>query len=113
MKKPLERDIQKQILEWLNLWGAFAVRTNSGAFVGEHKGKKRFVRFTNRKGCSDILAVLLDGRFMACEVKRPGEKPTDDQRQFLRDVEHRGGLGLWVTSLDQLRSDLREAGYKA
>lgn len=106
----LEKDIQATILDWLAAIGAFAIRCNSGAMVVEGRHKKRFIRFTNQPGCSDILACLPNGMFAAIEVKRPGNEPTEAQRAFLREVEKRGGIGLWVTSVKELERDLREAG---
>jgi hypothetical protein len=108
--KPLEKEIQATILKWLTFKGAFAIRVNSGAVRASHNGKSRLVRFTNRPGCSDILCCLWNGRFAAIEVKRPGEVPTDKQREFLQSIERSGGIGVWVTSVDELELDLKDAG---
>jgi hypothetical protein len=59
-------------------------------------GEARLIRFCSALGASDILGVLPGGRFVAVECKRPGNVPTDDQREFLNAVNRRGGLALLV-----------------
>jgi hypothetical protein len=66
-----------------------------------------------RKGVSDILGVLPGGRALAVEVKRPGGKPTPSQADFLREVSQAGGLALVITSVEEIRAALEEAGVKA
>lgn len=96
-----ENLIQKQCLQWLSLKGVFAWRQNTGSFRAEHKGKKRFVRFSH-PGISDILGICGDGRFLAIEVKRADGKLSDDQKAFLDNVTKEGGIALVVRSLDDL-----------
>ena len=96
---PLERAIQRAILEWLNLqWGCKAWRSNTGAVVREYKGKKRFTRF-GHPGIADIIGVYR-GRFLAVEVKRPGNRPTLEQEAFLSEITALGGIAFCATSLD-------------
>src|SRR5512146_462533 len=58
---------------------AWAARINTGgARLPGRDHKDQFVKFAF-KGCSDILGMMKGGRLIACEVKRPGEEPTDDQ----------------------------------
>ena len=98
---PKEKDIQKQIVQYLKMRGAVAVRTNSGAF----KVKDRFVRFNSEEGCSDLLCCYR-GFFVALEVKRPGKKPTAKQSGFLGEVEKASGIAAVVTSIDDVREIL-------
>lgn len=107
VKAPLEKEIQKQILAWLRLHGATAIRVNSGAFGGEYKGKKRFIRANDTRGCSDVLCCWR-GRFVAIEVKRPGEKPTIDQVAFLQGVQRSGGLAFVASSVDDVENYLNK-----
>lgn len=96
-----EKEIQSAILEYLNLQrNCVAWRFNRGAMAGEYKGKRRFTVF-GPPGCSDILGVL-NGRFLAIEVKRPGNEPTVDQQAFLDSVSHAGGIAAVAHSLDEL-----------
>ncbi len=97
---PLEKEIQKAIVDFLTISGVWVWRANRGAMVGEYKGKKRFVRF-GVTGMSDLMGIF-EGRLLAIEVKRPGKKPTDDQQGFLDRVNSEGGIGFCATSLDQV-----------
>lgn len=45
-------------------------------------------------------------RFLAIEVKRPGEKPTPDQAAFLEAVQAAGGIGIVATCVDDVASAL-------
>jgi hypothetical protein len=49
-----------------------------------------------------------DSRAVACEVKRPGEKPRPDQEWFLEQVQNAGGIGLCVHSVSELDEKMRE-----
>lgn len=96
-----ESEVLKDCLQYLNLLpGCRAYRINTGAFPSEYKGRKRFIRF-GVPGMSDIIGIY-KGRFLAVEVKRPGNKPTDIQKSFLEDVRRLGGIATWVDSLDGL-----------
>lgn len=107
MRKLLEKDIQRGILEYLAYSRkGFFWRNNSGAFGGEHKGKRWFVK-AGLKGSADILGLVPpQGQFVAIEVKRPGEKQTDAQREFQQTVEARGGVYILAYSVE----DVRERG---
>lgn len=111
--KALEADVQKTCIAWLRFWGAMPIRLNSGAMkVGD-----RFVRFNSEPGCSDVIAVLPGGRTLALELKRPGcrdrtpAKRKAEQASFRAAVVRAGGLAIVATSLDELQSALRVAGY--
>lgn len=98
--KSSENDIQRAILDYLTVSGVYVWRQNTGAFAGEHKGKKWFVRF-GAPGMSDILGILPpEGRLLAIEVKRPGERPTQKQAAFIEQINSLGGVAFWVDSLD-------------
>ncbi len=120
VRKPLEKDVQAAVRDWLTAWGAFVIRVNSAAFTGEYKGKKRFFKANDQPGCSDLLCVLPDGRFAAFECKRVGEKPgmrtswtphLIKQESFLAAVRQRGGVAGFVTSVEDVKELLRENGY--
>lgn len=68
---------------------AWAQRQNTGAA----KVGGRFVRF-GWKGCSDILGMMRDGRFLAIEVKAPKGKLRAEQAEFLNLVQKHGGVGF-------------------
>ena len=113
LPQPKEKEIQRTILDWLRVKGAFPIRINSGAMQGDHKGKRWFLRFTSEPGCADILCCLR-GAFISVEVKRPGAStaPTRKlaQESFAESVRRAGGIALVVTGIDDLERQLREAG---
>lgn len=102
---PLESSIQRAIFEYLRYEGIFCFRVNQQG-VPLHDGSGRWRRGPTR-GISDILGILPGGRFLAIEVKRPGEKPTPQQEAFLEAVNQSGGLGIVATSIDDVEKLIR------
>ena len=102
-----ESEIVKAILEYLHWKGFYCWRQNQGAIPLPNGGFRRFVGL---RGVADILCVLPGGRFLAIEVKRPGGKPSPDQRQFLEKVNELGGVGIWCSSVEELENDLKSIG---
>lgn len=49
------------------------------------------------KGTPDLL-ICIRGRFVACELKQPGKKPTPLQMKRLRDWAAAGALAGWATT---------------
>lgn len=109
---PREKDIQATCTQWLELFGAVVVRTNSGGM----KIGRRYVKFNDQPGCSDTLVCLPGGTFLALELKRPGRDQTDPlrkakQQSFQSAVVRAGGLALIVRSLEELKAALAAEGY--
>jgi len=94
-----EAEIQKQILELLERHPtiAWAKRMNVG---GVYKSG-RWIDF-GFAGCADIIGQLRDGRFFACEVKRPGQDPSDEQLAFLYQVATNNGLAVVASDVFEL-----------
>ena len=115
--KPTEQGIVNACLKLLALRGAFAWRVNQGAV----KTDGRFIRFSRVEGCSDVIGVLpagkfhAGGRFLACEMKRPGlgkrSRPEPHQQAFLDRVAACGGLAVCVTGVAELDALLTAEGY--
>lgn len=106
-KKQSEKELQKQIINWLNLQGFFAWCNNTGAVFSEYKGRKRMIKF-GLKGSSDILGIIPGGLFLAIEVKVKYAKPTIDQDMFLNLITEKGGVAMWVSSLDEVIEKLKD-----
>ena len=105
-----EQDTVRAILAYLGARGVLAWRNNVGAV----SAGGRFVRFGS-KGMSDIIGVLPPrletnnrnfGRFLAIEVKRPGQQPTPYQAGFLDQVRKAGGVAFVATSVQDVEREL-------
>jgi hypothetical protein len=115
-KVPLERDIQKAILEWLAWKKIPAWRVNVGMIPAANGA---FRANSAMKGMSDIIGIVPDvlrgngslgiyhsGVFLAIEVKRPGEKPTAAQEAFLGQVRAAGGIAIVARSVADVEAVL-------
>jgi hypothetical protein len=105
--EPLERDIQKAIRQLLRVHPmvAWHGRINRGAVQDAHGN---YVAFNDIKGCSDLIGMLKTGHWLAIEVKRPGNVPTEDQQEFLDVVALNGGLAFWADSVDTVAKRLAD-----
>lgn len=110
--EPLEKDIQKAILAYLQAHPkvAFVGRFNSGtAVASDNYGKTRYTRFNTLRGFPDIHGCLIGGRALYLEVKRPGGKETADQAEFILRAACAGATADVVTSVDEVRRLLEGA----
>jgi len=100
-----EINIQQNIIVRAAQLGVKLLRNN----VGAYKDKVgNWVRYGLGVGSSDLIGIRRrDGRFVAIEVKRPGEKPTKEQIQFIEHVKEFGGIAAVVTNPDQLEEILK------
>src|SRR6266853_757631 len=95
----LEQSIQRAILDYLRWRGIFCWKNNnSGIYV---KARNTYIP-SHAVGVSDILGVLPGGRILCVEVKRPGGKLSEPQRQFLESINERGGLAFVACSVDEV-----------
>jgi len=107
-----ESTIQDAILRFLQ-WDrrvAWAERFNTGAHLiegttGNGKKSRRFIQYAF-KGCSDILGQLVDGRFLAVEVKTRSGRATKEQQAFLDKVDASGGVAVLARSVDEVKNAL-------
>ncbi len=106
-KRKLEKDIQREICEWLDARKYFFWRSNNtpvfSASGRNNDGAMRFrslPKFTPR-GLPDII-VIHRGRFIALEVKRPGEKLRPEQAEFGCKAVVAGGEYHKVCSLEDV-----------
>ncbi len=93
--RPLEGGILKGCLQVCAALRIMAWRNNTTGVYDPTT--KRFRTFTGRKGVSDIIGILPNGRGFVIETKRIGEKPTPEQRAFLDEFEKNGGLAIVAT----------------
>jgi hypothetical protein len=112
-----ETQIQAAILDWLRVEQAqgrvvWFARINGGA---TRNAQGRFLTFyrlyllgraERSRGYADVHGMLAGGRYFALEIKKPGERPTPEQAQFLQAVHDGGGIGAVVTSFEHVREVL-------
>jgi hypothetical protein len=94
------------LMQHLDLRRVFYYRQNSGAVWDG----KRPVRLAP-KGCSDIVAIV-DGYYVAFEVKTPAGKQTADQRAWQQSVEAARGFYFVVrepADVDRALQEIRGA----
>lgn len=108
-----ESEVLRACLRALQARGIFAWRNNTGMFFASHEGRRRAIR-AGHPGSADILGLLPDGRLLAVEAKRPGKLPGPGQVAFLQAINTSRGVGVWVSSVDQLEAvlDLALAGRR-
>ena len=104
--RPLEKQVQTTILQWLEYqpeW--FGWRQNAGMSINRYTSKNGHTsthafRAAAIDGISDIIGMW-DGRFVAIEVKRPGEKvkPNSNQDLFLDNVRRHKGIAIVADNL--------------
>jgi hypothetical protein len=107
-----EQGIQNQILTAMGRKGAYALRINSGTFWGgkmvKHDGKYLVLENPTKiqgaiAGTSDIVGckpITITpemvgnkiGRFVAIEVKKPGENAKDHQAKYLSVMKSMGAI---------------------
>lgn len=92
--KQLEQDIQDKIMDYIKSIGGLPVKFNN---IGIYA----------KAGVSDILACIR-GRFVAIEVKRPGQKPSALQVNFINAINSIGGLAFWADNLEDVKDKLKE-----
>lgn len=95
---PREADVQRACVQVAAARGVKLYRNNSRVLrMTGRRGRRRLMRFGLAKGSSDLIGMLPpSGRFLAVEVKRPGERPTPAQVAWLAEVRLAGGVGCWV-----------------
>lgn len=103
--KPTERKgVQEPCMRLMQAYGWRVHRRNTGAMVGSHNGKSRFVRY-GKAGMADCYGSIKSrgNRHFECEFKRAGERPTLDQVNWLIECHVAGEIAFWCDSIDQCR----------
>lgn len=101
-----EADVQRAILDYLELRHIFHYRNNSGAFVMPETAThaRRFFR-AGVVGAPDIVCVV-NGKYVGIEVKGTGGVQSDHQKQFQEELEAAGGRYILARSLDEVVQQL-------
>lgn len=93
-KGHVEQDIQASIMNFIYSIGGLPIKQNQIGIYG-------------RAGVPDILACV-KGRFIAIEVKMPGETPKPNQEAFLAAIKNCGGIAMWTDNLEEVKMILKK-----
>lgn len=94
-----EQNIQKAIIDYLRIKKYVVFKHHSTGFT-VREGKVAAFRYSE-KGISDIIACSPQGTFVAIEVKKPGNKPSEDQLAFIKQVILNKGIAFVAHSIDE------------
>lgn len=99
MVRQLESAIQRECRLAANAPDVVVWRNNVG--LAEHADGSKVAYGVGGPGGSDLLGIVA-GRFAAFEIKRPGEKPTAKQEQFMALCRLKGGFATVVRSPEEM-----------
>lgn len=98
-----EGEVQSKCIGTLESYGLEVHRRNVTR-VPFVKGGKTYWMWFNEAGMSDLWTILPGGLHLEVEVKAPGERPTDEQMDWLVRTNLRGGVGIWTDCPEYLRT---------
>lgn len=97
-----EKDIQRQISNYLQYRGWVVLKFNNAGIMKENGS---YIP-PRQKGISDLICCDPQGCFVAIEVKRPGNTLSTYQAVFLDQVRKSGGKTIVAYSLDDVMKEL-------
>lgn len=92
-----ESALMHKIMAALCEKGCFVLRTNAGVFF-DSNGNRVTIGFP---GLSDLIGCTPDGRFFALEIKISGQKPRQNQLDFIEAMKNTGAIAGWCTSIPE------------
>jgi len=93
VKGSVEQRIQTSIIKYIKSIGGLPIKQNQIGIYAQ-------------AGVPDIIACI-KGRFVAIEVKRPGQKPMPIQEAFLASIAKKGGLAFWTDNLKKVKDIIK------
>ncbi len=109
MRKKLEKDIQREICEFLTEKKLFFWRQNNIPVFGRNNAGVMTFRAMNKytpKGLPDIM-ILRDGFFIGLEVKMDNTKKlSEDQIEMQRQFINNGAMYHKVSSVEEVQKIL-------
>ena len=124
----MEADLMRRIQISLSTVGARVFRNNVGlGWIGKsfHIEKEQTIKVYPGdvviraarplhagliKDSADLIGFATQGgKFVSCEVKVPGEKPSKEQFDWLAAVNAAGGIAIWADSPDSAISKYMQA----
>ena len=104
-KSPTEKEIENAILDYLSYLPGCYWKNNSVGVYDPIKKVHRKPGKYHRNGVSDILGIDSTGRFVAIEVKTARGRLSENQRNFLDDINRCGGIGFVARSVCDVRRE--------
>lgn len=92
-----EQDIQTAIINYIKSIGGLPIKQNQIGIYAQ-------------AGVPDIIACI-KGKFVAIEVKRPGQKPKPIQYAFIDAINKCGGVAFWADNLDIVKEKIRASFF--
>ena len=101
-----EKQIENEILNFLRILGVYCWKNQSvGIYDPVKKVYRRNGNHNHIRGTSDILGII-NGRFLAIEVKSEIGKLSPEQRVFLAQISNNGGVAFVARSLRDVAVNL-------
>lgn len=97
MRKHEEQDIQTKVISYLHSICFLPIKYNA-------------IGYYAKSGIPDIICCSNTGRFVAIEMKKPGEKPRPLQKAYLDSINAINGVAFYATSLEEVKQNLKERG---
>jgi hypothetical protein len=99
-----EADVLKAVWKYLSHHPkvAWVTRINSGAWQQED----RYVRFNYKRGMSDLLGQMKNGKLLVVEIKAPGVQLMKHQADFLNEVRFNFGVAFVARSIEDAEREL-------
>lgn len=112
--KETEHQLQKAIIQYLEMKHFYVMRLNSGLIPAMYKGQKRMIALS-KKGTPDLMAfkavdyaisgiVVRKIHILFIEVKLPGKKATEAQIAMMETVEAYGAECFVIHSIEELQA---------
>ena len=102
-----EKAIENSILNWLGWKGIYAWKVQSVGVYDQAKKTFRTPGRLYRRGVSDILGILPDGRLLSIEVKSATGRLSEHQKIFLDEITSRRGLAFVARSIEDVEDKLK------
>ncbi|MCR4307819.1 MAG: hypothetical protein NUV80_04600 [Candidatus Berkelbacteria bacterium] len=94
-------ELTNQVIDHIYRAGGYAWRATS---VGVFDTKRMHFRASAKKGVSDILACF-KGRLFAIEIKIGTDRLSEEQRGFMKNIEHAGGVAIVAFDFEQFKME--------
>jgi len=99
--------VQDPIIKLLNLRGFYVFNANAGKI----QTKTGYFFSGVPAGTSDIIGIAPDGKMVAIECKYDKGRPTEMQKDFIYNIERKGGVAFCTNSIEDCLAKLNDRGY--